>query len=281
MMNMQRILVPTDFSDNAMKAALYAADIARKTKGIIHLLHVIEPLVGKVGQPFPLHEKYLENETAGRIQELDALKKTIAGFYQDVTIEIELAKGAVVNAITDYAETGKIMGTKGATGLKEVFMGSMTGGTIGHTRLPVLAIPDEYEMEEPDAILFATNHFEKNKNLLNSITDLAKIFSATVHVAVFVQKNKTDAAGYMADARELDQYLGFLNREFPGVSFKAELLDGKDFEETIELYDEKNEVDLVAMVTYPRGFLDKLLKRSATKRMAFHSTIPVLAIPAA
>lgn len=63
-------------------------------------------------------------------------------------------------------------------------------------------------------------------------------------------------------------------------SFKGELLEGKEFEETIEKYDDNNEVDIIAMITYPKSFLDKLLRRSVTKKMAFHSKIPVLAIPA-
>ncbi|HLG40211.1 MAG TPA: universal stress protein, partial [Chitinophagaceae bacterium] len=74
--------------------------------------------------------------------------------------------------------------------------------------------------------------------------------------------------------------INYLKRTFPDVAFKGELLEGKEFEDTIEEYDKKNEVDIIAMITYPKGFWDKLLKRSVTRKMAFHSRIPVLAIPA-
>jgi nucleotide-binding universal stress UspA family protein len=57
-------------------------------------------------------------------------------------------------------------------------------------------------------------------------------------------------------------------------------LEGKDFEIAIDKYCNKNEVDMIAMFSYPKSFVEKILRRSVTKRMAFHSIIPILAIPA-
>ncbi len=74
--------------------------------------------------------------------------------------------------------------------------------------------------------------------------------------------------------------MDFLRESFPGIRFQGEVLEGKDFELTIDRYDNNNEVDIIAMITYPKNLLQKLLKKSVTKKMAFHSTIPLLAIPA-
>jgi nucleotide-binding universal stress UspA family protein len=172
------------------------------------------------------------------------------------------------------------MGTKGATGLKEIFMGSVTAGTISRTKTAVLAVPDEYIFEIPDAILFVTNHFEENTNLLSKIVDVANLFSAAIHVAVFVNTDTANITDYIYNGRHLNHYLDFLNKTFPGVTFKGEVLDGKEFEETIEKYDIKNEVDVIAMITYPKSFWERLMKKSVTKKIAFHSKIPVLAVPA-
>ena len=281
---MKKILVPTDFSANAMKAAVYAAEIAKKNGATIFLLHTIEPVADSIRQPFPLHERYLTEVTNARLRELELSRSAIATTYPDIKIETELAKGTVSTSILDFAEGQQIdlivMGTKGAAGLKEIFMGSVAAGTIGRTKIPVLAIPDEYEMDEPDGILFATNHFEENTDLLNKIVEVAKLFSATIHVAVFVDTNTADATDYIYNGRQLNHYMDFLKKTFPGVAFKGELLEGKEFEETVENYDTKNEVDIIAMITYPKSIWERLMRKSVTKKMAFHSKIPVLAIPA-
>jgi nucleotide-binding universal stress UspA family protein len=280
---MKKIVVPTDFSKNSTKAISYAGEIARRTGAVIYLLHVIEPVIDQIRQPYPLHERLQEEIVNARLSELKALKNTLAETYPDLTIETEMAKGTVTTSILDYAENLQadiiIMGTQGASGLKEVFLGSISGGTIGRTKIPVLAVPFEYLMEEPDAILFATNRFEEDRQLLDKIVELASLFNAAVHAVVFVDIDTSTADSYIYNHKQLNQYLGFLKESYPDVSFTGELLQGKEFEETIEEYDKKHEVDIIAMITYPKSFWEKLLKKSVTKKMAFHSKIPVLAIP--
>ncbi|MDP4284043.1 MAG: universal stress protein [Bacteroidota bacterium] len=282
--NIKKILIPTDFSDTAMKAAQYAAEMAKKSGGGIFLLHVIEPDIDSIRQPYPLHDRLQEEIANNRLGELNILQKSINQMYPDIKTEIELAKGTITNSVLDFAESNKmdliVMGTKGATGLKEIFMGSVTAGTIRRTKVPVLAIPEEYVFDLPDAILFATNHFEKNTNLLNKIVEVATLFSADVHVAVFVDTDTVEVSDYVHNTQQLNHYLDFLKKTYPSIVFKAELLEGSEFEETVEKYDVKNEVDMIAMITYPKRFLDRLMKKSVTKKMAFHSKIPVLVIPA-
>lgn len=281
---MKKIIVPTDFSANAMKAVTYAAEIARRSGAVIYLLHVMEPIIDKIRQPYPLHERLQEEIACARLSELNTLKDTLAEAYPELTLKTELAKGTVTTTILDIAEHQKadliVMGTQGASGLKEVFTGSITGDTIARTKIPVLAVPFEYLMEEPDAIVFATNRFEENRQLLDKIVELASLFNAVIHVVVFVDIDTSTADYYIHNRKQLNQYVGFLKQTYPGISFTGDLLEDKEFEETIDDYDIKNEVDIVTMITYPKGFWEKLMRKSFTKKMAFHSTIPLLAIPA-
>jgi len=278
------ILVPTDFSANAMKAALYAASVAQKSGAMVYLLHVIEPVTDSIRQPYPMHDRLLEEIANNRIKEMKTFQSDMAVACPGIKTETEIAKGMTITSILDFAEGQQIdlivMGTKGATGLKEILMGSVAAGTFGRSKIPVLAVPDEYVFEVPDAVLFATNHFEENKDLLNKIVEVANLFSASIHVAVFVDTDTAEASDYIYNTRQLNHYLDFLRNTFPDVAFNAELLEGSEFEETIEKYDTKNEVDIIAMITYPKSFWERLMKKSVTKKMAFHSKIPVLAIPA-
>lgn len=280
---MRKILVPTDFSDNAMKACFYAAEIAQKSEATIYLLHVIEPVIDRIRQPYPLHERLEEEIVKNRFSEVNAIRRSVLSLFPSIKIESELARGSVATSIFECARKKDadliVMGTKGATGLKEVFMGSVATDTMVQASLPVLAIPDAYKMEEPDAILLATNHFEEKTTLLKPIIELAKLFSATIHAVVFVDGQHADESLYLFNTTQLNHYMEFLKRSFPDVAFKGEVLKGDDFEKTIESYDEKNEVDIIAMIIYPKSFWDRFLRKSITKQMAFHSKIPVLAIP--
>ncbi|MDB5190612.1 MAG: hypothetical protein JWQ96_175 [Segetibacter sp.] len=80
-------------------------------------------------------------------------------------------------------------------------------------------LPGESGKFAPDAILFATNHFEENKELLSPIVDVAKLFSSTLHVAVFVDTDFARAYDYVYNNAELNHYIAFLKKTYPEVSF--------------------------------------------------------------
>jgi nucleotide-binding universal stress UspA family protein len=167
---MQKIIVPTDFSTTAMKAVTYAAEIAQKSLSTLCLLNVAEPISDSMIEPYPWHEGMKEEFINNKLEKLSSIEQSLKEIYPGIKIETEVAKGAVINSILDFAEGQQadliVMGTTGASGLKEIFMGSVAAGTIGKTKIPALTVPVSYEMEEPDAILFATNRFEENKELL-------------------------------------------------------------------------------------------------------------------
>lgn len=278
--DMQKILIPTDFSNNAFKAVTYAAEIAKKSGATIFLLHVIEPTINWATMHSDSSNKKVVEE---RSDKLNLSLESIAGVYPQIKVKPYLAGGPVISSIIEYAEKEKmdmiVMGTKGASGFKKIFMGSVAAGVISKTKIPVLTVPVSYEMEEPDAIVFATNQFEKNKTLLNRIVAISKLFSSAIHVVVFKDNDGNEDSDFIYNEEQLNHYLQFLKETFPDVKFKGELLEGKDFEITLDWYSNKNEVDIISMVTYPKSFFERVLQKSVTRKMAFHSTIPILAIP--
>jgi nucleotide-binding universal stress UspA family protein len=280
---MKQLLVPTDFSENAMKAVFYASEIAAKKNAIVHLLHIIAP-DSYVSVPFHSQESFMNELRMKHQEELRIIQTSIAENYPNVQTKIAVYDGLVSESITDYAANNQIdlivMGTTGATGLKEVFMGSVTSKIIAKTTIPVIAIPLQYEMEEPDNLLFTTNHFEENKDVLNPIIDMVQLFNTVLHVVIFADSDTTDAAAYLDQTRNIHHYADFLKTAYPDIALKATLLDGSKFENSIEDYIHTNNVDLLAMVHYPKSLAEQFLKKSRTRQMAFHTKIPLLAIPA-
>ncbi len=183
---MQKILVPTDFSNNALKAITYASEIAQKSGAVIYLLHVIEPTINMASMQADSSREEVVKE---RSELLVVSHKALTDIFPDVKVIKHLSGGTPVASILNYAEKEEmdliVMGTTGASGLKEFFMGSIAAGVIGKTKIPVLTVPVSYEMEEPDAILFATNQFEKSKNILDKIVAISKLFFFVFFVVFF------------------------------------------------------------------------------------------------
>lgn len=279
-----KILVPTDFSENAMKAALYAAEVAQRTNSRIFLLHACELGHEAIRQPFGLHEKYDRLVMENRKAELSALKRSMLAVYAKINIRTEMTYGDAVDSILEFSESEKIdliiMGTKGAGKVKERLAGTVAAKVAGKAKVPVLIVPEKYRIEKPDGIVFTTNHFERNKQELGIIVKMAKLFSSAIHAVVFLDTDKANVGNYLEKGRQMNHYLSFLKKTYPGIDFTGELIEGKNFENAIGLYHTKNETDIAAMITYPKGFWEKLMHKSVTKKMIYHSNLPVLAIPA-
>lgn len=281
---MKTIIVPTDFSDTALKALLYAGEIAQRSGAVVHLLHVLEPDENRVWRPHVQEDDYVAAVTRERLSRLDATWKLMLQQYPNVTVVTELAHGLVADAILDYAAAQQagliIMGTTGATGMKQVMVGSVAAKLISRAGIPVLAIPAVYEVEDPDRLLLATNRFEQEAHILEPLLELVRLLQLQLHIAVFLDTDDAEVVDYINSGRKLEAYVKQLQKEHPDISIKGTVLEGKDFEETVEAYIHREEIDMVAMIPYQKNFLDRLLGRSATRRMAYHSTIPLLSIPA-
>ncbi|HRN72927.1 MAG TPA: universal stress protein [Ginsengibacter sp.] len=278
---MRRILVPTDFSQNASKALAYAAELASASGATIYLLHVIEPSLNMATmQTDSLSRKVIEKSSENLQLAVQAARKV----YPKTTIIPHLEGGKIVDAILGYASKKRagliIMGTKGAGGLKKFFLGTVAANTVERARIPVLTIPVSYEVSKPGVVLFATNQFEKSKRLLNKLMAIPLLFKAKVHVVAYKEKGIPEAADYLYNEEQIKNYLRFLKENYPSVSFKGTLLEGASFGKNIEAYCDKNGCDIIAMVPYPKSLYEKILRRSETKRLIFHSTKPVMALPA-
>lgn len=280
---MKKILVPTDFSNNSLKAAVFAAEMAQKANATIYLVHILNMESEKVFQPLPLWDRYKELTIADRKEELEAFEDKISQLYPEVKIKAEVADHSPVGGIIKYSQKIQadiiVMGTKGTTGLHEVFMGSVAAGVIQKSDIPVLVVPAASKAIQIDSILFATNHFEENKAILDLITRLASLYGAIIRVAVFIDTDTASAADYMDSTRRLELYKTFLKNTYPRTSFKSTLVEGIHFENSIEDYCIENGVDLVALIPYPKSFFEKMIHAPAAQRMVFHSAIPILTIP--
>ena len=268
---MKSILVPTDFSDYAEKAFELAVTIATQTKAAITLLHI-------TGNDVETDDNAnIEKQKASLQQKLETIKQKATG---NIIINTQIVNGSIVpsilNAITTYAADLVIMGTKGASGLKKVVMGSNTANIIGKTEVPVLSIPAGYTHTGIKEMVLAINHTEDLQNLA-PLFELANALKARVRLAIFTGE-KDDAATYVTDRRAIVGLQQKLADQYSQTGIEVDHLSGSNFQQTLQDYITQNNIDLLAMITRKRGALESLFNKSITKEMAYHATIPMLCL---
>lgn len=279
---MKKILVPTDFSNNATKAVNYAIAIAEKADAEIILLNAFMAVDTTFSARRGVFDEYNNSIAADNREQLKELKESIEK-NTSVKITTKFYEGGIRDSILKCAVDENVnlivMGTRGASAIERMLWGSTTAGVIGTTTIPVLAVPKEAAWKGMKNILFATRHFEVDDKILMPILKLAQIEAAQVHVAVFTDTDDKNFGGYLEHGRLLNAYQQTLPTRYKDVKFKTEHLQGKDFEDTIEQYIKGYNIDMLAMTTHKRSFWDSMFNRSMTKSMAYHIQLPLLAIP--
>ncbi|MBN2110538.1 MAG: universal stress protein [Methanosarcinaceae archaeon] len=147
----KKIIVATDGSENANKAAISGIEIARLSGAKLYALNVIPtiPNLSYFGVPLEQHKEMLPNgadlyeqyEKDGK-KILEDIKEM--GAKANVQIETVLLEGHPGSEIIDYAEKSNIdlivVGTLGRTGLDRVIVGSVAQDIVRHAKTRVMIV---------------------------------------------------------------------------------------------------------------------------------------------
>ena len=280
---MKKILVPTDFSLNANKALDFAVQIARQAKAEIILIHACDLIDTNFKDNQAMYKEHNQTISERANENLSLLKKSIED-TEKLSVHIKLYRGNVTDTVLQASEEHQadlvIMGTLGETRLQEKIFGSITAGIIGKTNIPVMAVPLLSEWDTPKKILLMVNNSDEQPDMARPVFELAELFNAMVHVAIFTDVDSAEAIDYLKDKRGVTSYEEKLKIKYKNINIKSVHLDGHRFQETIEEYVLEQRIDFVAMITHKRTFLKSIFNRSMTKKMSYHTRIPLLAIPA-
>jgi len=279
---MIKILIPVDFSECSIKAVNFAAQLSHYVPTQLDLLNVQEGTGSLYTDYVGLNKEYNQYLIADARKKLEKLQAKL-GLADHVVISTHLVTGEVQETIiAEAAKLGSnliVMGTSGASGIKELLIGSQTASVIGHSKIPVLAIPEHYEWKKPEKILLATNNFEKEPSILDSIFQLAAQLHAKVETAVFSDEDYDDAAALLQASYGISSYEKFLKEEYKQIALATAHLSGKSLEEALNDYIARTNIDILVMITYQRNLLKRIFNPSQTRRMSYHTRIPLLAIP--
>ena len=264
------ILVPIDFSDCSVKALEYAINLNKITKGKLQILHAVEvPILADDDSTTGVEIR------ADVAKNMDKLKEQLPQL-SDIDSEFELSFNHIGSSIYNLNKKAKIdlivMGTKGATGAKEIFLGSNTYETIKEIKCPVLAIPENTGNFQLNSIAFASDYKRiDNYKDLDTLVKLAKLRNAEVHI-LHIGENTNISRDELEVGRSQDQY-------FRDVKHSYHFISGSEVSTEINNYINSNSISVLALYARKHDLTDMLFHHSLTKEMTYHTQIPLLVLP--
>lgn len=265
------LLVPTDFSKAALAAARYAAQVAAVVKARVILLSVVEmETTESVMHSWRTLENQLKRTAARNLEK--HTREIQAGLPGPVEIICGITMGIpkeemIVSYAREHNADMIIMGTKGASGIKKVFTGTNTMSLIARSHIPVVAIPAKTTPGQLKKIVYATDLTNVQAETI-SLARIAALFQAEVLVVHCTPQSKTRKVD-----RNLEPEL-IAKSQYGAITFHQ--IQGDDVAVAIEKFIEEKKADMLVMYTQEHGLFERLLNRSVTRKIAFHTRVPLL-----
>jgi nucleotide-binding universal stress UspA family protein len=277
---MKKILVPTDFSDQAKHALKLAVEIAKKADAELTLLHVVE---------IPNHQSF---NTMGETTNIDGMEGVFVmkmieqgkrklkdlrndDLLQDVNLKTELKAGNayynISSIIGEHEPDIIIMGTSGSSGVDEILIGSNAEKVVRNAKCPVLTLKEEISLANIDNIVFATSLKNDDKELAAKMKEIAQLSYAKIHLLKVNTPSNFESS--TTTYKRMAEYM-----KNNGLEAEKHIHNGINEEEGILEFAKENNIDLIAMGTHGRKGLMHLLSGSIAEDVVNHSKRPVLTL---
>jgi nucleotide-binding universal stress UspA family protein len=204
---------------------------------------------------------------------IDELKINSDNFNFEIVTEVGFAGDVIITKSEELNCDLIIMGTKGATGISQFFIGSVTATVIRKSTISVLAIPEDFKFDKLQKIVFATDYEGiSNKKTLQPLFEIARKFDSKILMFHAIEA-KEPIAAYI---EELQVWKA--EKNFHHVRHTNSIASCENIPDGILDFAGENEADLIAIIPHTYSFFENLLHKSVSKQIAFESKIPILAL---
>mgnify|MGYP003122909424 CR=1 FL=1 len=273
---MKRILVPTDFSVQAENALKVAAQLAKKFNGEIYLLHMLElplqlvdPVSGSGTQNLPEALFFMKLARKRFKEVID--QPFLKGIIVHDTVEFHQAFEGIIEVSQEHNCDLIVMGSHGASGFKEVFIGSNTEKVVRNSNIPVLVIKNEYDKFNIDNFVFATDCDLENKHTLNKAIKFADKIDAALHL-VYV-----NTANNFKTSVETEECMNDFVKGENIDQNKMHIYNDVSVEKGVLNFAKSLNAGLIGISTHGRKGLAHFFNGSISEDLVNHANRPVIA----
>lgn len=271
-----KILLPTDFSKLSKVAVQFASKLSKKLNAELILIHVVyidaPPRAQVALKTSQIIDTMIHNATEDCNRIIKEIKQEV-GNKSKISFKIEEGY-PVEDVIVTFAQNNNIdliiMGTKGATGLKKILIGSNATAVISNCDIPVITVPEHARFRDIKHIVYASDMLALNKEV-KTLIKFAQLFNSTIHVLHIINPTSRKKIDIAKIKRDL-----IAKHNYKKISIYVSLHE--DIKEAIDEYISDIKADVLAMFTHKPTFFEKLFGKSVTRELAFHSWIPLLSI---
>ena len=270
---MKKILFPTDFSETANNAFLYALNLAKSIDAQVYVLHVYElPMItGRLSAG--LIQNVYETVELGSF---DNFKDNIPQLRQiaddnglnEIPIKFILEEGNFLyilrEIIGEESVDFVVMGTDGNSGIEKMLFGSNTINAITSMKVPILSVPHGMSFKGFKNIGFTTVFDQKDKDALKYLIEIANRHHAKIH-CMHVSKDGKFNQQAMKDWQD----------QFAGDPIVFEVYHDADPVNAVLDFIKEKQIDLLTVVSRNKGFFDKIFSPGFTKKIANKNITPL------
>ncbi|MCT4628901.1 universal stress protein [Winogradskyella sp.] len=276
---MRNILIPTDFSANAMNALKYAAELFKYDICNFFIMHAYQDEIFK-------DEELIQQETLVKVTQQVSKKSqsNLEKVLKDIkkaspnprhSFSVISANNMLVDEADKIVDEENIdivvMGTRGNTNDRKLTFGSHTLQVLRYVQCPVLAIPENYVGIQPRHILFPTNYLIPYKRReLKLLCELAVPYRAIIDMLYVSSSDK------LSIRQQNNQ--SFLKDELCKNQVNIKTVKNENITNAICNYIEENDVDLLVMVNTRHSFFENIFFKSKIDEISLRIDIPFLAL---
>lgn len=272
-LNMKKILVPTDFSKEAENALKVAAQLAKEHNTEIYLLHMLE---------LPLHQIDALSGHSDLPEAMFFMKLAHKKFEE--TLAKDYLKGITVHETVDFRESFTeintiakekgidiiIMGSHGASGFKEMFIGSNAEKVVRTSEVPVLVIKNEHKNFSVSNFVFASDFKNDSKETYKQAAKLANFFGATLHLVL------VNTANNFLTTVEAKERMNAFIKGVPFGNYTINIYNDKSVESGILNFSHSLNADLIGISTHGRQGIAHFFNGSISEDIVNHAKRPVI-----
>lgn len=266
-----KILVPTDFSDNANNALTFAKHLV-KSQGntqitLLFAFYAVYDFASNAAQIVDSIESDAKK----------AMNKTVAlALDEGIKIDYQIVQGTVASAVTSKAYREGydliIMGTQGASGIQKTLFGSNTGHVIKESQVPVIAVPSKAKWENITRLVIGTELDQSEKKFYGKLIEISKNLNFLFEfIHVDTERNKEIQPNF-------DNLENYLSDNFQKIEYLTDIVKADAVLSGIEKALQNRSDAMLVMFYKKKTFFEYLFDKSDTLQMSYHTHLPLLVI---